>query len=181
MDKIVINSVEAVKEAYEKLNISAKRIEGLFSKFATMPDEFTVVGISASELTIGKEVRIVPEFVVITKDKVEARVSIGQMFASYNKGAKASQITKAGSDYRLKWLVSNNRRVNSFAEGMSEAEFVLFCQNKTFKAASAKDYPVYSGFSTDDSGVSVLTFHNTAQEAVDAIQPKSYRSVSVVE
>ena len=181
MDTIRIDSIEAVKEAYEKLQVSPKRIEGLFSKFASMPDEFTVIGINASEIVIGTETRIVPEFVVKTKEGTEVRVAIGQMFASYNKGAKASQIQKKDSPYRLKWLVSNNKRVNSFAEGLSEAEFVLFCQGKTFKAANAKDYPVYSGFKTAENGTSVLTFHENEEEAIAAIQPKSYRAVSVIE
>lgn len=178
METIKVKTTEDVAAAYSKLGVSAKRIEGLDNKFVTMPDQFKITGVTAREVKIGNDVRIVPEFEVLA-NKVKSTIPIGQLFASYVGTEKASQITKEGSAYKGKYLVSNNKRVNAFAEGMSEAEFVVAVQGKEFKASPAKDYRVYSGF-VSENGTNVLKFHDSEEEAIAAIQPKSYRAVEMI-
>lgn len=179
MDVIKVESVEAVKEAYAKFGVSEKRIESLDSKFVSIPDEFQVVGLTAREATIQGEIRVIPEFKVKV-GKVENSIPVGQLFAQYvSDVTKASQITKDGSAYKGRYLVSNNKRVNSFAEGLSEAEFIVACMGKKFKAEPAKDYPVYSGF-VSENGKNVLKFHDTPEAAIAAIVPKSYRAVNMI-
>ena len=179
MDVIKVTSVEAVKAAYTKFGVSEKRIESLESKFVSIPDEFQVTGLTAREATIQGETRVIPEFEVKV-GKLKNTIPVGQLFAQYvGDTTKASEITKEGSTYKGKFLVSNNKRVNSFAEGLSEAEFIIACMGKTFKAEPAKDYPVYSGFVSRD-GKNVLEFHDTPEAAIAAIKPKSYRAVNMM-
>jgi len=178
MDVIKTKNVEEVKAAYAKFGVSEKRIEGVDAKFAAIPDEFQIVGLTAREATIQGEVRVIPEFKVKV-GKVENSIPVGQLFAQYAATEKASEITKEGSSYKGRFLVSNNKRVNAFAEGLSEAEFIIACMDKKFKAEPAKDYPVYSGF-VSENGKNVLKFHATAEEAIASIKPKSYRAVNMV-
>lgn len=179
MDVIKVESVEAVKEAYVKFGVSEKRIESLDSKFVSIPDEFQVIGLTAREAEIQGTKRVIPEFKV-KSGKVESTIPVGQLFAQYAADpTKASKITKAGSAYENSYLVSNNKRVNPFAEGLSEAEFIVACQGKKFKAGPPQDFLVYSGFVVENEK-NVLRFHKTPEEAVAAVKPKSYRPVNMV-
>jgi len=181
MDTIKAKSVEDVKSAYAKFGVSKTRIEGLDAKFVSIPDEFQVVGLTAREADIQGEKRVIPEFKVKV-GKVENSIPVGQMFAQYvGDPTKASQITKKGSQYKDSYLVSNNKRVNPFAEGLSEAEFIIACMDKKFKAEPAENFPVYSGFVFDkETKRNVLTFHESPEAAIAAIAPKSYRRVNMV-
>lgn len=177
METIKPKTVQDIKDAFKTFGVSTTRIDGLEAKFVTMPDEFTITGITAREVTITGQTRVVPEFEVLS-NKVKSTIPIGQLFASYVGTPKASKITKKGSKYEGKYLVSNNKRVNSFAEGLSEAEFILAVMGKKFKAQPAADFQVYSGFVAKD-GANVLTFHDSEEAAIAAIAPKSYRRVEI--
>jgi len=112
---------------------------------------------------------------------IKQTIPVGQLFAQYaGDPTKASQITKKGSQYKDSYLVSNNKRVNPFCEGMSEAEFIVYMMDKRVKAEPAKNFMVYSGFVTKEDGSSVLEFHKTEAEAIAAISPKSYRPINIV-
>ena len=179
MDVVKVKTTADVVAAYKKFGVSEKRIEGLNSKFVAIPDEFQVIGLTAREAEIQGETRVIPEF-KIKVGKVENTIPVGQLFAQYvGDTTKASKITKKDSAYEGQYLVSNNKRVNAFAEGLSEAEFCVLCTGKTFKAEPAKDYPVYSGF-ISENGKNVLRFHDTPEAAIAAIVPKSYRAVNMI-
>jgi len=183
MDTIKTTTLEAVKLAYEGFGVSKTRIDGLEQKFVTVPDEFKITGLTARKVTIAKVERVVPEFEVTVGTGAKAikqTIPVGQLFAQYaGDTTKASQITKKGSEYIDRFLVSNNKRVNSFCEGMSEAEFIVYMMDKKVKAEPAKNFPVYSGFVTNADGTSKLTFHASEAEAIAAIVPKSYRPVNI--
>lgn len=180
MDTIKVKTVQDITEAYKTFGVSEKRIAGLESKFTVIPDQFKVVGLTSRKVEIAKKEVIVPEFSVMV-GKVANSIPVGQLFAKHvGDNPKASEITKADSEYKGRFLVSNSKSVNPFAEGLSEAEFVLACQGKEFKAEPAKDFRVYSGFVEQPDKTNKLEFHASPEEAVSAIGTKSYRTVTML-
>ena len=172
MEIIKINSASDVEEVYTANNVSETRVKGLDDKFQTVPDEFTVYGLVFPTLKIGGvEVPNVPSFAISEDGK--KYIPVGTFKQSYTDKTTASQITKEG-DNKDKYLVVNNKRVHSLSEGLSEAEIVAFVQNKTFKAAKAKDYPVFQPTYTNRKPVYALT----EKEALEMVKPKSYRVIS---
>ena len=176
MDTIIkISKAEDVENVYKTNNVSDTRVKGLNDKFQTVPDEFTVYGLVFPTLKIGgNEVPNVPSFAISEDGK--KYIPVGTFKQSYTDKNSASQITKDG-DNKGKYLVVNNKRVHSFVEGLSEAEIVAFAQGKSFKAAKAKDYPVYQPKYVAKKPI----YADTATGALEMVKPKSYRAISVKE
>ena len=173
MEIIKINSVEDVQTAYAENNVNPLRVQSLNDKFQTIPDEFTVHGLCFPTLKInGEDVPNVPSLSINTDGT--KFIPVGTFKQSYTDKTAASQITKEGTN-KGKFLVVNNKRVHSFSEGLSEAELVAFLQGKSFKAAKAKEYPVFQPNYVDRKPV----YPNTEEEALAMVKPKSFRSLSV--
>lgn len=173
MDLFKVKTAEDIAKAYAQAGVSQKRIEGLENKFQTIPDNFKIEGLCFPKLKIGDKTVVVPSFALDTK--ATRTIPVGQLFASHvGNTPTASEIQKADSAYKGKFLVVNKERVNKLAEGLSEAEFITAVTGKKFKANPAQDFQVYTGF--NDKGE--LTFHNTPEEAIEkGITVKSYRTI----
>lgn len=174
MSELIILSPEQVVKAYTENGVNPNRIKNMEQKFVTIPDQFTAKELIFVELTVGdKTLKSVPAFRY--GDEKSKHVLVGQLRGQYTDKKEASLIKKDGANFG-RYLVVNNKFVNDFAEGLSEAEFVSYCLGKNFKATKAKDFPVYSGKFVGDK----VEFHLTAAEALDAIKPKSYRKCEVI-
>lgn len=171
--EIIILSPEQVTAAYEAANVNPNRIKSMNDKFTVVPDNFTAKELIFVDITVnGKVNKNVPAFRV-GEDKSKY-VLIGQIRSQYTDKKSASKISKEGNN-KGKFLVVNNRYVNDFVEGLSEAEAVSYCLGKSFKATKAKDYPVYQPEYVDGKPV----YADTEIKAMEGIKPKSYRSLTV--
>ena len=142
-------------------------------KFTVVPDNFVAKELIFVDITVnGKENKNIPAF-RIGEDKTKY-VLVGQIRSQYTDKKSASKITKEGAN-KDKFLVVNNRYVNDFVEGLSEAEAVSYCLGKSFKAAKAKDYQVYQPEYIDGKPV----YADTEAKAIEGIKPKSYRALTI--
>lgn len=171
--EIISLSPEEVVAAYKAANVNPNRVKTMNDKFTVVPDNFTVKELIFVDITVnGKENKNVPAL-RIGEDNTKY-VLVGQIRSQYTDKKTASKISKEG-DNKGKFLVVNNRYVNEFVEGLSEAEAVSYCIGKSFKASKAKDYPVYQPEYKDGKPV----YADTEAEALTGIKPKSYRSLTV--
>ena len=169
-----LKTLQDVVALYKSNDVNQKRQDNLLSKYQTLPNEFTVYDVIFPDITIGKKtIQNVPAF-AISQDGKEY-ITVGTFKQSYTDRKEATQITKSADQNRNgKFLVVNNRAVHPFAEGLSEAELILkVLQTEKFKTSDPKDFRVYSGFVNEE-----LTFHDTKEAALEAVQTKSYRVIS---
>ena len=174
MAQEIINlSPEQVVAAYQAANVNPNRIKTMNDKFTTIPDSFTAKELIFVDITVnGKVNKNIPAFRV--GEDNSKYVLVGQIRSQYTDKKTASKISKEG-DNKGKFLVVNNRYVNDFVEGLSEAEAVSYCLGKSFKAAKAKDYPVYQPEYIDGKPV----YAETETKALEGVKPKSYRSLTI--
>lgn len=176
MEKInKVASAEDVQKLYEDNGVNETRTKTVNDKFVTVPDEFTVYGLSFKTITIaGEENPNVP--VLSISEDGSKYITVGTFKQSYTDKTTASVISKEG-DNKGKYLVVNNRRVHEFTEGLSEAEIIAFCQDKTFKSRKAKDFPVFQPTYVNKKP----NYPLTEKDALDMVKPKSYRVILVKE
>lgn len=175
MEVIKIKSAEDVQALYKQNEVSEPRTNSVNDKFVVVPDEFTVYGLGFKDITIGGEISPNVPVLSISEDGSKY-ITVGTLKQSYTDKTVASKITKKG-DNKDKYLVVNNRRVHEFTEGLSEAEIIAFCQDKTFKARKAKDYPVFQPEYKNKKPV----YAGTEDEALKMVKPKSFKVISVKE
>ena len=171
MEIIKVSSAEDVQALYEQNHVNGNRTNTVNDKFVTIPDEFTVYGLTFKTITIGGEENPNVPVLAINEDGSKY-ITVGTFKQSFTDKSNASQITKDG-DNKGKFLVVNNKRVHEFTEGLSEAEIIAFCQNKTFKAKKAKDYPVFQPDYVSRKPV----YPVTEKDALDMVKPKSFRAI----
>lgn len=173
MEKIIkVSSAEDVQKLYEDNGVNDNRTKTVNDKFVTVPDEFTVYGLGFKDITIAGEVNPNVPVLIISEDG-EKYITVGTFKQSYTDKDKASKITKEDSPHKGDFLVVNNKRVHQFTEGLSEAEIIAFCQDKTFKSRKAKDFPVFQPKYVNKKPV----YAPTEAEAIEMIKPKSYRVI----
>lgn len=171
MEVIKVTSAEDVQQLYKDNKVNENRMKAVNDKFVTVPDEFTVYGLTFKTITIaGEENPNVP--VLSISEDGSKYITVGTFKQSYTDKSNASQITKAG-DNKDKYLVVNNKRVHEFTEGLSEAEIIAYCQDKTFKAKKAKDFPVFQPKYVNKKPIYPLT----EKEALEMVKPKSFRAI----
>lgn len=172
MEKIIkVASAEDVQKLYEDNGVNDNRTKAVNDKFVTVPDEFTVYGLSFKTITIaGVENPNVP--VLSISEDGSKYITVGTFKQSYTDKSTASKITKEG-DNKNKYLVVNNKRVHEFTEGLSEAEIIAYCQDKTFKAKKAKDFPVFQPKYVNKKPI----YAENEKDALDMVKPKSYRVI----
>lgn len=171
MEIIKINSAEEVQALYQKHGVNENRTKTVNDKFVTVPDEFTVYGLSFKTINIaGEENPNVP--VLSISEDGSKYITVGTLKQAYTDKDKASKITKEG-DNKGHFLVVNNKRVHPFTEGLSEAEIIAFCQGKSFRSKKAKDFPVFQPNYVNKKPV----YPATEQEALEMVKPKSFRVI----
>lgn len=167
-------TTDSLKTLYSENGVSESRIKNVEAKFQTQPDEFTVTGVAVIDANIEGTIVKIPSFTVVDiKSNSKKTIPINSLFANYNEGGKAVQIKKQGSKHLDKWLVVNNKKINSFAEGFSEYEFIKYMQDKSFKSSKSKAYPVFTN--KFDKVAKQPIYFDSPEEAVKAILPKDYR------
>lgn len=176
MDRIPLISTKEVATAYIDAGVSKFRIRNLEKHFKLIPDRFKILGLCFPKVNIdGKEV-VVPSFKIDNKEIPSIPVNL--LFASHvGSTPTTTEIQKFNSQHKGKFMVFNKEKVNKFAQGLSEAEFVVFMMGKCFKTNPVQDYLVYSGYNEKDE----LTFHNSPKEAIKkGIKLKKYPTVEIV-
>lgn len=176
MEKIIkVASAEDVQKLYEDNGVNETRAKTVNDKFVVVPDEFTVYGLGFKDITIAGEVNPNVPVLSISEDGSKY-ITVGTFKQAYTDKSNASQITKPG-DNKDKYLVVNNRRVHEFTEGLSEAEIIAYCQDKTFKAKKSKDYPVFQPTYVNKKPIYAVT----EKEALEMVKPKSFKVIFVKE
>lgn len=167
-----LSTPEEVKAAYEKMGVKMARISGLNDKFMTVPESFEVFGLVPKDVTInGRIMQNIPAFSI--DEEGDQFVLVGSFLSRYTDRATASKITKEGAN-KGKFMVTNNKRVHPFTEGLSEAELVVKVLNiKKFKSNPAQDFDVFQPEYIDGKP----QFPDTETEAFKCVIAKSYRVI----
>lgn len=182
-----LNSLEDVAKSYKDNGVSASRQKSLKDKFEQVPSKFTVHGLTFVTLNInGKEIKNVPAFAI--NEDGSKYVLVGTFRQTYTDKTEPTIITKKTKNEN-KLMVVNNKNVHEVAQGMSEAELIVYCIGKSFHTETVDDpFRVYVPEYINNQPVFYDAFTDlaTKEKSVDnytktmkRIVPKSY--VKIVE
>lgn len=182
-----ISTIDEVAKSYADNGVSASRQKSLKDKFEQVPSKFTVHGLMFVTLNInGKEIKGVPAFAI--DESGDRYVLVGTFRQTYTDKTEPTIITKKSKNEN-KLMVVNNKNVHEVAQGMSEAELVVYCIGKSFHTVNVNEpYKVYVPEYIDNQPVFYDAFTDlaTKEKSVDnysktmkRIVPKSY--VKIVE
>ena len=157
------------KNIFLNNGISEEKVRMLGTRYS-LPNEFIIVDVEKEfiEQNIDGNTVKIPSF----KLADGSTMPINSLFASYTTRDKAQPLKKD----KTKFLVVNNKKVYSFAEGKTIFEFADWCVGKKFKCGESKDLPVFSVEYIDREP----QYPTSEALALEMIKPKSYRVCSLV-